>query len=398
MRGRTGETLTKPVLIKGAKAVDAGGERSADLLVSGNTIREIGDVPGGDYDIVAANGRFVTPGLIDCHVHLTGDATADYFATLRRSEAELALLCLSNAQKALEGGVTTMRDCGGYKFAEVAARDAIHRGAVPGPTLLVSGHFLTMTGGHAYLVGREADGPAEYVKAAREQLKARVDWLKIMASGGVLGPGADPNVAQMTLEEVRAVVEEGRKAGKPTAAHAHGAAAIEAAVEGGVASIEHGTYLTDALAERMEQRGTFLVPTAVAVRAIAEAGTGRGIDAESVHRAEAVIPKHREAVRRALGKGVLIAMGTDAGTPFNEHGQNARELEVLVEYGMSPQQALSAATLHAARLLRLDTQVGLLKPGMAADLLILDRNPLDDIAAFRTSLKRVMHGGCVIDL
>ena len=378
--------------------MDAGGERSADLLISGNAIREVGDVAAGDHEVVRANGRFVTPGLIDCHVHLTLNGEGDITAMTRKSDAELALTVLVNAQRTLEGGVTTMRDVGGYHFAEVAVRDAIQRGAVPGPTLLTSGHVLTMTGGHGFFMGREADGPVELMKAAREQIKGRVDWLKIMTSGGVLGPGADPHVPQMTVEEVRAVVEEGKRSGKQTAAHAHGAAGIESAIEGGVASIEHGTYLTDALAEKMERRGTVLVPTAVALRGILEAGTGHGIPAESVRKAEEAGKKHQTAVMRAVSKGVLIAMGTDAGTPFNDHGQNARELEILVEYGMSPEQALSAATIHAARLLRLDTRVGLVKPGMSADLLLLDRNPLDDITAYRKGLKRVMHGGMVIDL
>jgi len=390
--------VSKPVLIQGAVVVDAGGARSADVLVIGNHIRDVGVVPAGDYDVVHASGRFVTPGLIDCHVHLVLDGAMDITTTTRKSDAELALTVLRNAQKALEGGVTTMRDTGGWHFVEVAVRDAIQKGTVPGPTLLTSGHAITMTGGHGYFMGREADGRDELVRAAREQLKGRADWLKIMASGGVLGPGADPHVPQMTADEVRAVVEEGKRAGKLTAAHAHGAAGIEAAVDGGVASIEHGTYMTDALAEKMEHRGTFLVPTAVALRGILEAGTARGVPAEGVRKAEEASKKHRDAVMRAAGKGVMIAMGTDAGTPFNDHGQNARELEVLVEYGVTPAQALASATLYAARLLRMDTHVGLVKPGMAADLLLLDRNPLDDITAFRKHLRRVIHGGTVIDL
>jgi len=390
--------MTKPVLIKGAMAVDAGGARSADILLSGNAIRAVGDVPAGDYEVITANGRFIAPGLIDCHVHLVNDAGGDVTSPVRRSEAELALLALVNAQKDLEAGVTTMRDTGGYKFVEVAVRDAINRGTVPGPHLFTSGHFLTMTGGHGYFMGREADGVDDLRKAAREQLKARTDWLKIMATGGVAGPGADPNVSQMTVEEVRAVVEEGRKAGKLTAAHAHGAAGIEAAVEGGVASVEHGTYLTEELAERMEHKGTFLIPTAVALRSIVEGGALQNMPVETVRKAEAAVKKHREAVMRAVAKGVLIALGTDVGSPFNEHGQNARELEILVEYGMTPEHVLKAATLNAARLLRVDTRVGLVKPGMGADLLILDRNPLEDISAFRTGLKKVIHGGTVIDL
>jgi imidazolonepropionase-like amidohydrolase len=385
--------MGRPLLIHGATVVDADGERPADVLVHGGRIAAVGDVPGGDHEVLAAQGRFLTPGLIDCHVHLVADAGPDITSMTRRGDAELALLALAHAQRTLRGGVTTLRDTGGYRFAEVAARDAIARGTVQGPRVLVSGHLLTTKGGHGHFMGRQAQGREELVEAAREQLRGGADWVKVIATGGVLTAGADPHASQFRVEEVRAVVEEARRAGRQVAAHAHGAGGIEAAVEGGAASVEHGTYLTDPLAERMRQRGTFLVPTAAAHRGIVEAGTAKGVPEEAVRKAQAALASHREAVQRALAKGVPLAMGTDAGTPFNAHGDNARELELMVEYGLKPEQALAMATVNPARLLRLDAHVGLVRPGMAADLLLLERSPLDDIAAFRRRLARVMLGG-----
>lgn len=385
--------MAKPIHVKGAKVVDAQGERSADVLIREGKIERVGDVPSGDYDVVAAQGRYLTPGLIDCHVHLVADAGPDIMVIERRTDTELAILALTNAQRTLRGGVTTLRDLGGTGKAEIATRDAINKGWTQGPRVLPVGKLLTITGGHGHFLSSEADTADELVKAAREQFRAGADWIKVVATGGVLTHGANPKAAQYTAEQLRPLVEEAKRAGRKVAAHAHGEAGIAAAVEAGVASIEHGTYLTDALATKMAKQGTYLVATTVAPVGIVEAGTAAGVPEDAVRKAEATLKVHKQAVQRALAKGVPLAMGTDAGTPFNPHGQNARELEILVEYGLKPEQALEAATVGSARLLGLEDQVGLVKPDYAADLLLLGKNPLDDVRAFRRDLQRVMKGG-----
>jgi imidazolonepropionase-like amidohydrolase len=385
--------MAKPIHIKGAKVVDAEGERSADVLVSHGKIERVGDVPAGDYDVVAAQGRYLTPGLIDCHVHLTCEAGPDITIVARRSDSELAVLAMTNAQRTLRGGVTTLRELGGTAKAEIATRDAIQRGEVQGPRIIPVGKLLTITGGHGWFLAREADSAEELVKAAREQFRAGAEFIKVVATGGVLTQGANPAAAQYTAEQLRPLVQECRRAGRKVAAHAHGEAGIAAAVEAGVASIEHGTHLTDALAAKMAEQGTFLVATTVAPVGIVEAGTAAGVPEEAVLKAEATLKVHKQALQRAVAKGVPLAMGTDAGTPFNPHGQNARELEILVEYGLKPEQALEAATTGSAKLLGLEASVGAIRPGFAADLLLLGRNPLDDVRAFRRDLQRVMKSG-----
>jgi imidazolonepropionase-like amidohydrolase len=385
--------MGKPLLLKGATIVDADGERSGDVLVERGRIARVGDVPGGDYAVTSAQGRFLTPGLIDCHVHLTLDAGPDVTTPTRRSEAELGALALAHAVRTLRGGVTTAREVGTAKFADAAVKRVLASGVVQGPRLLTSGYALTTTGGHGHFLGREADTADELVKAAREQMRQGAEWLKVIATGGVLTEGANLHASQYTLAQLQALVEEARRAGRGVAAHAHGEQGIERAVQAGVASIEHGTYLSEAMAEQMRAKGTFLVPTAAAGWHIVEGGTARGIPEDAVRKAQGAMKHHKEAVQRALAKSVPIAMGTDAGTPFNAHGDNAREVELLVGYGMKPEQALAAATTDAARLLKLDQRVGRVRAGFEADLLLLGRNPLDDAAAFRQSLEHVMVGG-----
>lgn len=385
--------MAKPLLLKGATVVDAEGERSADVLVEGGRIARVGDVPSGDAEVLSAQGKFLTPGLIDCHVHLTLDAGADVLSATRRSEAELGALALAHAVRTLQGGVTTVREVGTAKFADAAVKRILQQGVVRGPRLLSSGWALTTTGGHGHFLGREADTAEDLVKAAREQVKQGAEWIKVIATGGVLTEGANLHASQYTLAQLTALVEDARRMGRGVAAHAHGEEGIERAVQAGVASIEHGTYLSDALAELMRAKGTFLVPTAAAGAGIVEAGTARGIPEDAVRKATEAMKRHKDAVQRAVAKGVAVALGTDAGTPFNAHGDNAREVELLVAYGMKPEQALAAATTTAARLLRLQDRVGRVRAGFEADLLLLHKNPLDDPAAYRKGLARVMRAG-----
>jgi imidazolonepropionase-like amidohydrolase len=242
-----------------------------------------------------------------------------------------------------------------------------------------AGAIICMTGGHGWFIGREADGPDDVRRAVREQLKAGADCIKFTATGGGMTPGVDPRASSFTDVELAAGVDEAHKAFRRAIAHAQGNTGIKTAVRAGIDSVEHGVYLDDEVIEEMRRRGTFLVPTLVAPAMIARHGTSAGIPEYVVTKAAGVLEAHQESFRKAVRAGVRIAMGTDAGTPFNRHGENAQELSLMVEGGLSPADAIVAATRSAAELLDLVEVTGTVEPGKAADLLIVDGDPLADI-------------------
>jgi imidazolonepropionase-like amidohydrolase len=385
------------LFIRGATIVDARGERSGDVLVQDRRIVEVGDVRSAtDEPVLAANGRYLTPGLIDCHIHLCHQAGPDPRVITGKTDGQIATEAAEAARRTLLAGVTTARDCGGRGFVETRLRDSIRAGAVEGPRLLTSGHPIVRRGGHMSYYARQIDGPEDARAAAREQIAGGVDWLKVAATGGVTTPNVDPRKAELTEEEIRAVVDEGRKAGRPAAAHAHGGDGIRNSLAGGVRSIEHGTYVDDDMIRFMVQQGVFLVPTLVATRAMIDAGTAKGVPEYAVKKAAEIDGERRKAFSACVARGVKIAMGTDAGTPFNPHGENARELALMVDAGMTPAQALEASTVTAAKLLGLEGEVGLVKERFAADLLLLSSNPLDDPIAFRRDVQAVVRSGRVV--
>jgi imidazolonepropionase-like amidohydrolase len=333
------------------------------------------------------------PGLINCHVHLCLGAEPDPVRPLREEPlAFTAIKALARARQTVEAGVTTVRDLGGREYAELAVRRAVQDGHFAGPRILAAGRVICMTGGHGHWLAREADGPDDARKAVREQLKAGADVIKIIATGGVMTPGVEPGSPQLTLEEMRAAVEEAAKAGRRTAAHAQGASGIRDAVLAGISSIEHGIYLTEEIIARMRQDGTYLVPTLIAPAAIAAGGLAAGIPDFMVRKAEAVIPAHVASFQQALRSGVLIAAGADSGTPLNPHGSLVPELELMVKYGLTPLDAIRAATSAAADLLGLGATIGRIAPGYAADLIAVAANPAERIQALG-DVRRVWLGG-----
>jgi imidazolonepropionase-like amidohydrolase len=245
------------------------------------------------------------------------------------------------------------------------------------------------------VIGRQADGADEMRKAVREQLRAGADCIKLAATGGVMTPGVDPRSPQLTEDELRAGVDEAHKAFRRVAAHAQATSGIKNAVRAGVDSIEHGIFLDDEAIEEMRARGTFLVPTLVAPETIVAFGIDAGIPPYAVEKSMHVREVHRESFRRAVQAGVRIAMGSDAGTPFNRHGANAREIGLMVECGMPLLDALVAATRNAADLLDVLDDTGTVEPGKSADLLIIDGDPLADVTLLSAPdrIAGVMKGG-----
>ncbi|MBP1987721.1 metal-dependent hydrolase family protein [Halolamina salifodinae] len=370
-------------LLEGGTVVDADGVLDADVLIDGDTIELVGDASDATVDErVDVSGQFVVPGMIDTHVHLMMDARPDAESLQGDSEATMAYRAAENLRKQAKAGVTTTRDLGAAETLAIDAREAVADGQILGPRVQSAGKNVVMTGGHGHWFGREADGPHEVRKAVREQLKAGADAIKCMATGGVLTTGAQTGAPELTPEELEALVDTADAAGVPTAAHCHGTQGIKNAVLAGIDSVEHGTFMDEQAAELMADRDTYWVPTLSALKGIVE-NRDAGIPEQAVEKGEDAAQRMAAAWEYALDAGVPIAMGTDAGTPFNRHEDAAHELAYMVEYGLDAEGALEAATVNAADLLGLD-DTGLIEKGHRSDLLVLPENPLEDVLAWQS--------------
>jgi imidazolonepropionase-like amidohydrolase len=341
-------------------------------------------------------GKTLLPGLIDTHVHLQFDGGSDF----EQESKELtragfaAVKATVNAKRHLDAGVTTVRDLGGMGGASVDVARAVAAGLVPGPRVLAAGHALTVTGGHGHNVAfaREVDGVDATRRAVREEIRHGATAIKLIATGGVLTPGIPASFTAFTPEELEAAVREAHQRDHPVAAHAIGAEGIRAAVLAGVDSIEHCNQLTPATAREMVARGTFRSPTICAIRGILD-HEGE-VPAYAVEKARGIEEDSKASHRTALAAGVRHVCGTDAGTPFNPHGNAAQEIEHMVDWGMRPLEALRAATANGAELLRL-TDTGTIEPGKRADLLLVDGDPIDDPAVL-LGRKRVWIAGAPV--
>jgi imidazolonepropionase-like amidohydrolase len=389
------------LVLMGASLIEGTGAepvRGRAVVVEGDRIAQVVDearAPRGRR--IDLSGCTLLPGLINCHVHLCLGAEADPVRALLNEPAALtALKALRRARESVEAGVTTVRDLGGRDYVELSVRRAIAEGLFPGPRILAAGRVVCMTGGHGNFLGREADGPDDARKAVREQLKAGADVIKLIATGGVMTPGVEPGSPQLTLEEMRAAIEEARKAGRLTAAHAQGAAGIADAVEAGITTIEHGIFLTDEIIAAMKRKGVFLVPTLAAPAAISAGGLAAGIPEFMVRKSDGVIPAHTASFQRARQAGVRIAAGADSGTPLNLHGSLLPELELMVKYGMPPLEAIRSATSVAAEALGLDGETGRVAAGYAADLLAVAGHPEERIGALG-DVRLVLARGAIIN-
>jgi imidazolonepropionase-like amidohydrolase len=353
-----------------------------------------------DTQKIPLDGQTLLPGFIDAHIHICMDGSPDpVAASLSESPTLTTLKAAHSARRTLMAGVTTVRDMGAKDGIDFGLRQAINSGLIPGPRMLISGRLICMTGGHGWQIGLEANGPDEVRKAAREQIKAGADIVKLMATGGVLTPAVEPGSEQFTEAELRAGVEEAHKAGKKTATHAMGTRGILNALKAGIDSIEHGVYLDDETVSIMVKRKTPLIPTISALYNIESKGVEAGIPEYAVQKTLKVKPFHLESIRMAREAGVPVAMGTDAGTPFNMHGENLGEIKLLVDYGgFSPMGAIEAGTRIAARVLGLEKELGTVAEGKVADLVMVEGNPLDnmDVLLNQESICLVMQGGKIV--
>jgi len=383
------------------------------LLIEGERIAAIGPrdqvhTPQ-DAIVIDAMGGSILPGLIDCHVHFLLEYP-DVLRSLITQPSLRLLQAIPRMRLTLEAGVTTIRDAGG---SPAGLKIAVERGIVAGPRMQVAVSMITQTGGHGDgfypccvdlgLFGLRfydvpdgvADGVDEVPKAAREILRAGADWIKLATTGGVLSTSDAPTSSQLTVEEIATAVYEAAAQEKRCMAHAQGSQGIKNALLGGVASIEHGVYLTDELIDLMLKRNVYLVPTLVAPQAVIEFAQEHPDILPPMMAAKAidVIEAHRQSFRRAVEAGVQVAMGTDSGV--GRHGENGRELQLMVENGLTPLQAIVASTSNAARLLHLDGSLGTLEVGKLADVIVVDGDVLSDISKIvdPRNVKLVLKGG-----
>jgi len=386
---KTGKMLADQMLvIEDGKIIAAGA--AAETKASADAVRI--DLPNAT----------VLPGLIDAHTHITMEPKFGY-ERLAISEPREALIGAKNARITLLAGFTTIRNVGASGFTDVALRDAINAGDVPGPRMLVSGPPLSITGGHCdnnmlpFEYHATSDGVADGIAAVqhkvRENIKYGADLIKVCATGGVLSLGDNPQASQYTLEEMKAIVADAHRLGRKVAAHAHGAEGIRWAVEAGVDSVEHGSYIDDAGIAAMKEHGTYLVPTLYLGDWMIDNAGLTHLPPPLLAKAREVIPAARKNIARAFAAGVKVAFGTDAAV--YPHGLNAHEFAVMVRLGLTPLQSIQAATVNAADLLGWSGRVGTLEPGAWADMVAVDGDPLKDVTTLER-VKFVMKGGEVV--
>lgn len=355
-------------------------EKGRIVSVQGRTASDRPSIDLPDVSLV--------PGLTDCHVHLIGGEGLTPYESLRQTTARAAIEGVANAKKTLLAGFTTARDLGAENFADVALRDAIRAGSVPGPRLLVAIRGISPTGGHGdrndLPLGVEvhgfssiADGPEEIRKKVREEIKYGADWIKILATGGVMSAGTDPRQSEYTEEELRAAVSAAREKGRDVAAHAHGTTGIIRAARAGVRSIEHSSMLDDEAIEAIRAAGTFVVPNPYTNRFMIETGEKGGYTDYQLSKSRDVYTLKMNSLKRAIKAGIPIAYGTDAGVQV--HGVNGRQFALFIEAGMTPLAAIQSATIVAARLLRMEKDIGRIAEGYYGDLVGVRGDPLSDV-------------------
>jgi len=401
------DAAAEDVAIRAARLLDVRSGQFIDkpvVLIKGDRIEAVGSnlaIPAG-LRVIDLGTATLLPGMMDMHTHITGNPEDLGYSSIAISTAREALNGVKNARLTLEAGFTSIRNVGASAYTDVALRDVIDRGDIPGPRIAASGPALGITGGHCddtmhapqFKIEGEgvADGAAAVAKKVREVIKYGADLIKICATGGVLSFRDDPNASQYSLEEMKIIVSEAHRLGRKVAAHAHGGDGIKLAVEAGVDSIEHGSYIDDAGIKLMKARGTYLVPTVYLGDWLLENAERIKLPAPLVAKAKVVVPAARKNLAEAFRQGVPVAFGTDAAV--YPHGLNGREFAVYVKLGMTPLAALQSATINAAKLMDWEDRVGAVEKGKFADLIAVAGDPLKDITEMER-VQFVMKGGQV---
>lgn len=400
------------------KAIKAGGFidvtngsvlKNQIILIQDDSIIAVGStitIPK-DAEIIDLSNATVLPGLIDCHTHITSEPGNDYYADIfRKGPVDNAIMAPTYAKRTLEAGFTTCRDVGAAAFVDVALRNAINSGDVEGPRLQVATLFIGSTGSHGDMNGfspylnfnmpAHMSGVADGIEGVREQVRYNIkygaDVIKFGASAGVLSEEESVGAPQYSQEEMNAIVDEAKRWGRKTCAHAHGTEAIKMAVKAGVSSIEHGSMLDDECIELMKQKGTYYDPTIFVGDYVVAEFSKKGYPEKILNKARMIIPVVGSSFSKAVKAGVKISFGTDAGV--FPHGLNAKQFAYMVRSGQTPMQAIQSATVNAADLLGWSKKIGSIEKGKFADIVAVVGNPLDNISLLE-KVSFVMKGGIV---
>lgn len=363
------------------------------IIIEDDKIIQIEEYHEINEDVIHAN--VVTPGFFNCHVHILYPVGFKFDTQF--SLMEKAFYAQKHCKEYLESGVTFIRVVGTEENYDLQIKEAIENHVIEGPHMYCAGKVICMTGGHGWQEGIEADGKDACLKAVRTQLRSGVDLIKIMATGGVMTKGVEPGNAQFTVDEMKVMIEEAHKAGRKTATYAQGLQGIKNALYAGIDSIEHGCFLDDECLERMKEQNTFLVPTLCAPQCIIDKGVENGVAQYMVDKTLKVKDAHVESVKKAYEKGIPIALGTDAGTPFNYHNNTAYEMELLARLNIPNMDILKMATINSARCVGVEKDYGSIEVGKQADLVCLNENPLENISNVRKINRVIQSGKIVVD-
>jgi imidazolonepropionase-like amidohydrolase len=408
---------SKTVYIRAGHLFDATSDQLREnmvIVVLGDRIQNIGPASGisipADATVVDLSHATVLPGLIDCHTHLGARADRyDEIYNFKDTPLQSAFAAVVNARKTLDAGFTSVRDVGSEPFLAVDLRNSINEGFIPGPRVVASGPAITITGGHGDLNNFSpqtrvsmfpeerdfaiADGVDQVRHVVRAQVKYGVDVIKILATGGVLSKGDSPGAPQFTFEELKAAADEAHMAGRKIAAHAHGTQGIKNAILAGIDSIEHASLIDDEGIRLAKDRGVYLVMDIYNDDYILGKAVEFGLPKENVEKEKMVGRLQRENFQKAVKGGAKMAFGTDAGV--YPHGDNAKQFFYMVKFGLTPAQAIRAATSSAADLIGRSKDVGTLEPGKFADVIAVTGDPLQDVRALE-NVGFVMKGGEVV--
>jgi imidazolonepropionase-like amidohydrolase len=388
-------TYAQQTLINASAYLDVkNGEiiKNVAVLIDGNKIVQVGKQGKVKTEqgasIINLKGKTLMPGLMDMHVHLNSDAEDNFLAAKGNSVPRQTVKAVKNAKKTLLAGFTTVRNLGASGYSVIGVRDGINAGEVPGPRIWAAGHSISITGGHCddnfsppeakSISGGVANGPWAVRAKVRENIKYGANTIKVCATGGVFSKGTKVGIQQLTEEEMKAAVDEAHLRGLITAAHAHGTGGIKAAIRAGIDSIEHCSFLDDEAIKLALKHGTYMSCDIYNTEYTLEFGAANGVPEENINKEKMVSKAQRESFRRATKAGVKMVFGSDAA--IYPHGDNGRQFSRMVTYGMTPMQAIQAATINSATLLQQQGSLGQIKSGYLADIVAVDGNPINNIS------------------
>lgn len=369
-----------------------------DIVINDEIIDDVTNSCAGSFDeVINAKGKYVLPGIIDCHVHLSMNAGSHPMATLSQmTESEAMLEAVISASKIIKSGITTVRDCGSLGFEILSLRDEINKGnRVEGPRIFACGKAIKITGGH--FIGRVIDGIEDARKAAREMIGAGADFLKFMGSGGLGKIGEQPGLTELDEDEMAMAIKQGKKHDMASASHAHGKQSMLNALNAGITTLEHCTFMDEEVINKILKKDIFVVPTFSPYLLISEKGIKAGVSEYMVNMAKEVYKEKIPRFNKAYKSGIKVAFGRDAGAPFTKHEDFVVEMKAMESAGMNKKDIIISATENAAKALKLWDKIGSIKKGKYADIILLDDNPLDDLENFKKICK-VIKGGNEINI